>query len=56
MSSKAPTVRAIVVDAVAAGLHATVLQVLRESETRYVPRFKTKVDTLEQFDVAFVGS
>jgi hypothetical protein len=33
-----------------------VLQVSSESETGYVPRFKTKVDPLEQFDVAFVGS
>ena len=35
--------------------HATVQQVVRENETGYLPRLKTKIDDMEQYDVIFLG-
>jgi len=35
---------------------ATVQQVVRENETGYLPPLKTKIDSIEKYDVIFVGS
>src|SRR2546423_9890143 len=35
--------------------HATVQQVVKENETGYLPRLKTKIDSIEKYDVVFVG-
>ena len=35
--------------------NATVQQVSRENETGYLPRLKTKIDGIEQYDVVFLG-
>jgi flavodoxin len=34
---------------------ATVQQVVKENETGYLPRLKTKIDSIEKYDVLFVG-
>jgi flavodoxin len=34
---------------------ATVQQVVRENETGYLPPLKTKIDSIEKYDVVFVG-
>src|ERR1700750_554251 len=34
---------------------ATVEQVVKENETNYLPPLKTKVDSLEKYDVVFLG-
>jgi len=33
----------------------TVKQVVKENETGYLPALKTKIDSIEKFDVVFVG-
>ena len=38
-----------------ADYNATVQQVARENETGYLPRLKTKIDRIEQYDVVFLG-
>jgi len=35
--------------------NATVQQVARENEIGYLPRLKTKIDNIEQYDVVFLG-
>jgi flavodoxin len=35
--------------------NATVQQVSRENETGYLPRLKTTIDRIEQYDIVFVG-
>jgi len=35
--------------------HQTVAQVVRENETGYLPPLKTAIDSMEQYDVVFVG-
>ena len=34
---------------------ATVQQVVRENETNYLPPLKTKIDSIEKYDIVFVG-
>ena len=34
---------------------ATVQQVVRENETGYLPPLKTKIDSIEKYDIVFVG-
>jgi flavodoxin len=34
---------------------ATVQQVVRENETGYLPQLKTKIDSIQNYDVVFVG-
>jgi len=34
---------------------ATVQQVVKENETGYLPPLKTKIDSIEKYDVVFVG-
>ena len=34
---------------------ATVQQVMKENETGYLPPLKTKIDSIEKYDVVFVG-
>lgn len=34
---------------------ATVQQVVRENETGYLPPLKTKIDSIQQYDIVFVG-
>jgi flavodoxin len=34
---------------------ATVHQVVRENETDYLPPLKTKIDTIQKYDIVFVG-
>ena len=35
--------------------HATVQQVVKENETGYLPPLKTKIDSIQNYDVVFVG-
>lgn len=35
--------------------HQTVQQVVKENETNYLPPLKTKIDSIENYDVVFVG-
>jgi flavodoxin len=34
---------------------ATVAQVVKENETNYLPHLKTKIDSIEKYDVLFIG-
>jgi flavodoxin len=38
-----------------ASYQATVSQVAKENETGYLPPLKTRIDSIEQYDVAFIG-
>lgn len=38
-----------------ANYQATVQQVVKENETGYLPPLKTKIDSIEKYDVVFVG-
>ena len=38
-----------------ADYHATVQQVVQENETGYLPPLRTKIESMEQYDVLFVG-
>jgi flavodoxin len=35
--------------------HQTVQQVVRENETGYLPPLKTKIDSIEKYDIVFIG-
>lgn len=38
-----------------ANYEATVQQVVEENETGYLPPLKTKIDSIEKYDIVFVG-